>query len=207
MANFEFSLNNDIALEAENTGGSFGVLDTGVYSITIKHAAMNKTKNGNNVVDISIQTEDGHETTIWGMCIDPTWASGSENYDYKKWQSLAAVTGMKTGETAPYKLELSNGQVKDLVVFKELQGAKLKVALQKELSVYQGDVKEKNIFHSFYFEDGCTLSERMSKKTAERIDKVAARLTDKHDKSYKNQGNATTATAVVEESTPDIFGS
>ena len=207
MAEFVFDLNQETALEAEKSGGSYGVLETGIYDITIKHAAINTTKNGNNVVDISIETDTGHETTLWGLCIDPTWASGAENYDYKKWQSLAAIAGMKSGERKPFKLELSNGTVKELVVFTELHGKKIKVALQKELDVYNGEVKERNVFHSFYNEDGKTLSEIVSKKDATAIDKIASRLSDKITKRYKQANSGGASAPVAEEANnTSIFG-
>ena len=201
MADFTFTLDNDIAMKAENTGGSFGVLDTGIYSFTIKSASIDKTQNGNNTINLGIETDTGHETTIYGMCIDPTWASGSENYDYPKWQSLASLCGMKTGERVPYKLELSNGQTKELTVFKELMGKKLKAAIQKSLSYYKGEVKEKNIIHSFYSEDGKALSELSSNKPAVKIDKIASRLSDHHDKTYKKHMASGGVSDTVEAST------
>lgn len=205
MADFVFKLEEEAALEANVGGGSFGVLDTGIYDVTISHAAIDKTKNGNNVVNIAIKTDTGHETTIWGMCIDPTWASGAENYDYKKWQSLAALAGMRTGETVPFTLELSNGQTKQLVVFKELHGFKCKLAIQKKLDVYNGDVRESNVIYEFYGADGKTYAEKAANKDANRIGKVESRLSDYETKPYKALGK-TMSNAPVDEPQESIFG-
>ncbi len=205
---FKFDLDTDIALTAEGSGGAYGILPTGIYSVTIMHASVGKSFDGqNNEVNIAIKTDDGHETTIWGLGIDATKANGQENYDYKKWQSLAAVTGMKTGEQAPYKLELSNGAVKDLVVFKELQGVQIKAAIQiNRYMSNAGEVKEKNIFHSFYNKDGKSLSEIVGNKDATQIDKVAARLSDKIAKNMKGATTAPAETSTpTEENSADIF--
>ena len=114
---------------------------------------------------------------------------------------------MKTGERKPYKLELSNGTVKELVVFTELQGKKIRVALQRELDWYNNALSERNVFHSFYTEEGKTLSEIVSKKDANAIDKVATRLSDKITKRYKqaNAGGSAVPEVSTEEST-SIFG-
>ncbi len=185
---FNFNVDNDIALEAETAGGSFGVLDTGPYQFTINHASISKSKNGNNMLDINLTTEAGHSTTLYGMCIDPQWASGSENFQYSTWQSLAALAGMKTGERKPYELVLSNGNKIPLEVFTELQGKPMSAIIQKEFDIYNGAVKERNVFHSFYSPEGLTLSEIAGKKEPAIMARKAGTVSDKQSKQYKQSG-------------------
>ena len=186
-----FTFEDDIAVEAENTGGSFGTLETGIYDVTINFGALDKTSKGNNTLALDITTADGHQTTIWGAfgTIDKMWASGSENYGYKDFQGFMAACGAKTITPTPYALKKDDGTlIKNLSVVKELHGVKCKLAIQKVLDVYNGEVKEKNEIHSSYNAKGQTYLEAKSGSPAEKIAKVAERLKDKETKQYKQQG-------------------
>ena len=183
-----FTFDEELVEEAESTGGSFGTLDTGIYGVTINFAALDKTEKGNNTLALDITTEDGHRTTIWRAfgTIDKTWASGSENYGYKDFQAFMAILGVKSITPTPYALKKDDGTlIKNLSVVKELHGIKCKLALQKELSVYNREVKESNIVHSSYNQKGQTYLEVKANTDAEKIYKVAERLKDKETKEYK----------------------
>ena len=188
-----FVFDDELAAEAESTGGSFGTLDTGIYGVTINFAALDKTAKGNNTLALDITTADGHRTTIWGAfgTIDKVWASGSENYGYKDLQAFMAVLGVKSMTPTPYALKKDDGTlIKNLSVVKELHGVKCKLAIQKELSVYNGEVKESNIIYSSYNAKGQTYLEVKSNSDAEKIYKVAERLKDKETKEYKKLSTA-----------------
>jgi len=201
--NFDFS--EDEVIEAESfSGGGYGVLDTGIYEVTINHAALDKTAKGNNTISLGITTSDGHETTIYSAfgTIDATWASGTENYGYKDFQAFMSSCGAKTITPTPYTLKKDDGTViKELSVVKELHGKKCVLAIQKELDVYNGQEKERNLIHSSYDEKGRTYLEAKGNLPAEKKDKVAARLQDKLSKAYKAQGSAP-----VEEEPEEMTG-
>ena len=184
---YEFKLDEAAASEVVG-GGAFGTLDTGIYGVTINHASLDKDNFKNDVVNISITTDSGHETTIWGLGIGEKNENGSENFDYKKWQSLAKLGGMKTGETAPFKITKEDGAlIKEVVVFKELMGKKLKMAIQKVFWASKDFSKdgENNEIYAVYSEDGRNVAEMNANGSAENIEKVGARLKDKETKSYK----------------------
>lgn len=208
MSDFVFELDTEEALASESKGG--GALDTGVYDVVITSASLSKTKGGNNVVDLSFKTGNGQTGLIYmAFCTDKKWASGSENFGYGLWQQFVSVTGMKTGETAPFtpKKEDGSNLQKDgkdvvLTVFKEVHNLPMKLAIKKVLDIYNGDVKESNEIHSCYNKDGQTLSEMIANKPAEKIEKVASRLTDKETKAYKNRGNAQESYQAPQEEEP-----
>lgn len=184
MKDFTFEFDEDLASEAEATGGSFGVLDTGMYAVTINFASVSKTENGNTTLSLDITTEDGHNTTLWNVfgTIDKVWKSGSENFGYKNFQAFMAVNGIKSFTQVPYALKKDDGTlIKNLTVVKELQGKKCKLVIQKVLDVYN----LKNAIHSSYNEKGQTYLEMKDKAPAEKIYKVAERIKDKETKEYK----------------------
>ena len=188
-------LDEELALETEkNEGGSFGVLDTGVYDVVINFASLSKTKKGNNTLALDITTADGHRTTLWSCfgTMDKFWASGAENkYGYSDFQAFRAVLGLKTLTPVPYSLKKDDGSlIKELTVVKELHGKKCVLAIQKELDIYNGEVSEKNIIKKTFNEKGQTLIEMKANEPASKRDGVASRLKDKHTTAYKAQGSA-----------------
>jgi hypothetical protein len=202
----DFIFEDDIAAEAGSEGGSFGTLDTGIYGVTINFAALDKTSKGNNTLALDITTDDGHTTTIWSAfgTIDKTWASGSENFSYKDFMAFMGVLGVKSITPTPYALKKDDGTlIKNLSVVKELHGVKCKLAIQKELDIYNGEVKERNLIHSSYNAKGKNYLEAKSNSEAEKIVKVAERLNDKESKRYKQ--SLTQASPAEEESTESLL--
>jgi len=186
----EFNFDEELVEEAEATGGSFGTMNTGIYKVTVNHAALDKTSKGNNTIALDVTTEDGHRTTIWSAfgTIDKTWASGSENFGYKDFQAFMSACGAKTITPTPFTLKKDDGTViKELSVVKELHGAKCTLAIQKELDIYNGQEKERNLIHSSYNAKGQTYLEAKSGSPAEKVDKVAARLKIKYLKHTKHK--------------------
>lgn len=185
----DFVFEEELVEEAEaSQGGSFGVLATGVYKVTVNFASLDTTKSGNNTLSLDITTEDGHNTTIWSAfgTIDKTWASGKENFGYKDFQSFMVACGAKSITPVPYDLKKEDGTlIKKLSVVKELHGAKCTLAIQKELDVYNGETRERNLIHSCYNAKGQTYLEAKSGQPADKINKVAERLKDKESKAYK----------------------
>lgn len=186
---FTFEFDEELALEAESTGGSFGVLDTGAYAVTINYASLDKTKNGNNTLSLNITTDSGHTTTLWNVfgTVDKVWSSGKENFGYKDFQSFMAVNGVKSFTQVPYTLKKEDGtKIKDLTVVKELQGKKCKLVIQKVLDIYNDDISEKNEIYASYNAKGQTYLEMKDNAPAEKILKVAERVKDKETKAYKS---------------------
>lgn len=187
----EFVFEEDLVEEAEVVeGGSFGTLDTGVYDVTINFASLDKTSNGNNTLSLDIKTSTGHRTTIWSAfgTIDKAWASGKENFSYKDFQAFMVACGAKTITPTPYQLKKEDGTlIKELSVVKELHGVRCQLAIQKELDVYNGNVKERNVIHSSYNKNGQTYLESKTDSDAEKIYKVEGRLKDRETKAYKTR--------------------
>ena len=197
---FEFKLEQDVALSAGKGGG----LDTGVHKVKIEGAFLGTTSNGNNVVDLEVESETGGKATIYGMCIDKTWKSGAENHDYPKWQELALVAGMKTGATAPVQRKDFNGVVSDAVVFTELTGKVVTMAIQVELDVNTKATPHKESrkrkLNRTFFESGHSMAEKQSGSEARQANNLASKITDYETKAYKAfKANGATAETPTQE--------
>jgi len=196
MSDFVFVLDEAEALKASTgAGGKFGTLETDMYDVTITTATLGKTKGGNNVLDLSIVTEDGHETTIYqAFALDPKWTSGAENFGYKTWQAFIVATGIKGMTTFQKPLlkedgsaVIKNGSPIVLNAVKELEGAKVTLAIVKALDYHKGEVTEDNeVFASFRTSDKASSKEILTGTgIGGTYEKMKGILSDKHEKAYK----------------------
>jgi len=198
---FQLNLDSNVALGA-GSGGSIG---TGVEEVTIVGAFLVETKNGNNTIDLELETKTGAKGTVYGMCIDEKWKSGAQNYDYPKWQELAAVIGMKTGATSAVKRKVFNGPDEDAVAFDEIVGQKVQLAIQVELDINDtnGKVTRKRKLNRTFFATGHSLAEKQSGSEPKQSVTLGKNLKDYETKAYKAGANAApTADAPEAETTP-----
>ena len=195
MSDFIFEIDEEASASASTgAGGKFGTLDTGIYDAVITSASLGKTKAGNNVMDLSIKCDDGHELTIYqAFVMDKKWASGADNFGYNTWQAFITTTQMKgmTKFQKPLLKEdgtpvMKNGQPVVLNAIKELEGAKIKLALVKVLDYHKNEVQETNEVFATFNADGASSKEILSGSQAGQVlEKLAPRLADKHEKAYK----------------------
>ena len=171
-------------LEAAANASKGGRIGTGVYKVEIVKAFVYKSKNGNNVVDLELKSENGEVGFINMLCIDKTWVSGAENFDYPRWQELAASTGMRTLTTSPMKRKGKDGEVDSLVI-NELMGKTINVAVYEELDVYNNEERKTLKLSNAFLADGRSVAEAQAKKPAERIKKIGDRLEPFQTKEYK----------------------
>jgi hypothetical protein len=206
---YTFQLDTEAAATEQNSGA----LDTGIYPVTINSISLDKTKNGNNTANISFTTNKGLSKTIYGMCMDKKWTSGADNFDYDKWNRIAALCGLKTGEVGQLPLKKDDGTpvMKDgsqvvLDVFKESIGAKVQLAIQLIYDAYNGEAKEKNEIYEVFTEDGKTYNESTSNSPAEKLEKIKSRLKDKKTKAYeKLMSGGGEQPAYIEKDDDDIL--
>lgn len=169
----------------EAVAGGFGLLETGVYKdCTVIRGVHSKTKAGNNMIDLTIKTNTGHEQTIYGaFCMDAKWASGADNkYGYASFLRFAKACGMKSADTFQEPLldregkqVMKKGTTTPVVFtsFKDLKDKKVDFGIQKVLDIYDGKVQESNEIYDTF---ACG---------SESSDKLATRIKDKHTKAYK----------------------
>lgn len=198
---FVFNL-EEVNNAKEAVAGGFGILESGVYkNCTIVRGVHSKTKSGNNVLDLAIKTETGHETTIYqAFMMDAKWANGSENkYGYEAFLRFAKACGMKSADTFKEPLldrdgkQITRKGTNDAVVFdsfKDLKDKKCDLGIVKVLDVYNGEVKTTNEVYDTF---SCG---------SESSDKLATRIADKKTKAYKEfKANDSSEDSDVEEST------
>ena len=187
---FKFNVNADIAKSMEK-----GV-DTGIHKVKILKGYLGKTKSGNNILDLEFETMGGAKSSIFNICIDEKWTSGSENFDFAGWNELALCAGMKTGETYETTRKDKNGKDVSAIAFKELEGKIVNIAIYFEIDVYNNAETRKRKLSRVFFENGLSIAEKEAGKTeGKTMQKLDDRLADYYTKAHKEwQTNGGTST-------------
>ncbi|RLA59456.1 MAG: hypothetical protein DRQ78_10600 [Epsilonproteobacteria bacterium] len=196
-----FNLDLDIAAGASKGGR----IVTGIYKVEIIKNFLYKTEKGNNIIDLELRSENGEVGFINRLCIDKTWESGAENFDYPRWQELAGSVQMQSLTTYASKRKTADGEV-DAVSIKELHEKKLNVAVYDEFDVYNNKEKVTLKLSNSFLADGRSITEAQAKKPAERIHKISSRLQPYETKEYKmwKMGNGDTSGAIDNVTTADV---
>ena len=187
---FKFNVNADIAKSMEK-----GV-DTGIHKVKILKGYLGKTKGGNNILDLEFETMGGAKSSIFNICIDEKWTSGSENFDFAGWNELALCAGMKTGETYETTRKDKDGKDVSAIAFKELEGKIVNLAIYFEVDVYNNAETRKRKLSRVFFENGLSIAEKEAGKTeGKTMQKLDDRLADYYTKAHKEwQTNGGTST-------------
>jgi len=194
---FAFNLNTQAAVNA----GQGGAMASGVHTVTIKEAWLGETKNGNNVIDLEFVSDKGERASVFGMCIDETFTTGSKNSSFGVWNELAIVGGMQTGAVVPMERTSYNGEKTTQNAFSELIGKTIMIGLQIVHDMNKdGDkvIKRRNLYRAFYA-DGRSVAEVQAGET---VAKNSANLkiedyTTKDAEAFKASGGAAAAPAGV----------
>ena len=201
---FKFNVNADIAKSMEK-----GV-DTGIHKVKILKGYLGKTKGGNNILDLEFVTMGGAKSSIFNICIDEKWTSGSENFDFAGWNELALCAGMKTGATYETTRKDKDGKDVSAIAFKELEGKIVNLAIYFEVDVYKNAESRKRKLSRVFFENGLSIAEKEAGKTeGKTMQKLDDRLADYYTKAHKewqtNGGTSTgsTTTSASQEAASD----
>jgi len=181
MSNFyEF---NEAEAVADGAPGK-KVLDTGIYDVTIVTASETVAGTGTTGIDWSLQVDgQKYPNMVYGM-----WTVNSSGkpiaFNMNKVQSLMGLVGAKKLTTFNKSIDVQGG-TKTVTAYKEFDGKKIKVAIQKILDVYNGEVREKNEIVAFFGVDGKTYAESAKGAEGKQLKYYAANLKDKPTDEYK----------------------
>ena len=185
---------------------STAIKESGKYVGIITRAEALKSKNGNPGIGLSFKSDAGETADYLDLYMGET--------DGKPWVGTNTVNAImccmkiKQAPTGPVKFERWNKETKtrDMVTeegYPSIQGQRIGLLLQKELSEYQGQTKEKlNIFGVFNADSELTASEILSGATkAEKLAKIVQALMAKPVKDTRN------ARHVADNAQPESSGS
>ena len=169
------TLNPNSAKQADAI--SSAIKESGKYIGVITRAEALTSKNGNPGIGLSFKSVSGETADYLDLYLGET--------DGKPWQgsntanAILACLKVKQAAIGKIKFEKWNTETKvreltETDGYPDLQGKKIGLLLQKELTTYQGATKEKlNIFGVFNADTGFTASEILTSATkAEKLEKM-----------------------------------
>lgn len=183
-----FQLDQKAARDGSGSAGAF-IQQTGAYVGTIVAATQYKAQSGAEMMNISFLSSSGEKAPYLSICYKKI--DGSNN-DIGINQINALMACMKVTQTAPV---IGTIQVWDkgagteipqqATVFPELMNKPVGLFLQRELSTYNGEDKDKVVFYApFCADTQQTAQELLDNIPASSIEKMKGTVKD-YDKRKK----------------------
>ena len=169
--------------ESAQSSDGFTPISTGIYDATINTVSTKVASTGTMGLDWSFDLSDGRKAIVYGTWIRK--ADGTTLIDGNKLNALMGILGVKDLTTYQKTITVRDGS-KVVDALKELDGKKIKVALQIEHDTYNGEDRENLKIHTFFSPEGFTFSEMLSKQTeTKKMDYLAEHLKDSESKQFK----------------------
>jgi len=167
---------------AKTEGGmGGGNLPSGVYDAVIDTASITKAGTGTTGIDWNLNI-DGNRLMVYGMWLQKS--NGDKLFSYNILQGLMGLLGIDELTTYEKTIDVKNGQ-KVVDAIKELDGKRVKVALQRVLDWWDGKESIKYEIKAFMDpETGQTYTEKVAGRPAKQIE-YYKKLKDKETPEYK----------------------
>jgi hypothetical protein len=143
----------------EDVGGGSYISKSGIYDLLII-APFISTGSGEVMgVDFYVKYNDKPQVLYGNLKL--TNKDGTENFGTKIFNKLMIVAGVdEINDPIDGELPIGkDGAQKDVAILEDLTELDVKVRIQMEYSVYNGDIREKTIIKSFYSLEGASAEE------------------------------------------------
>ncbi len=178
-----FNFNEADALASDGAVAGKKVLDSGVYNITINHAAKAVASTGTSGIDWNFTVEGGkYPNMVYGFWTNK--ANGDKIFNLDVLMGLMGILGLSSLTEQKQSIDIKDG-TKEITAYKELNGVQCQVAVQKILDVYNGEVREKNEIKAFFNEEGKTYAEATRGSEAKQKTYYSEKMGDKETTEYK----------------------
>jgi hypothetical protein len=192
---FTVSKNPD-AIKDTGNGGSGYINRSGVYDVVLNYTQIAPTKNGAYQINFNV-THNGMNQTLWGPIL--VNKDGNLNEITKELLNrLCVIAGMEDDqvietETAEYPTG-KDQKMTEMEVIPELCDLPVKMRIQMEYGVYNGEITERRNVRAFYREDGATAQEAASgedigRRLAIDLEKYADNITYNNDLTEEDVQN------------------
>ena len=151
------TLNRDQAAK-QSEGGNY-INKSGIYDITLLAPIVETNSKGAQSLNFYVDHEDKPQVIYSNLKLHNN--DGSENFEMEIVMKLLAVAEVD-GVADPVEATLPIGPKeadKDVLILEDLTDIALKVRVQMQYSVYNGDIKERKSIKGFYRKDGASAAE------------------------------------------------
>jgi hypothetical protein len=173
------------AVKDGGAGGSF-IGQSGIYDVTIKFASVDVSKNGAKSVNFNLDY-NGNPTTIYGPYITNKAGEPLEiglGLVRDKLGIIADVEGDLNIEEEEHAVGKDN-KAQEFSVITDFSDLPVKMRIQMEYSVYNGEIREKKVIKNFFREDGASAEEILALENGEEAE-IGKRLAYETEKFANN---------------------
>ncbi len=179
-----YNLQKEKAIAGGKTGGGNFIKESGGYVGKILHAKEVVAKTGSVGIEIAFENDEGQHANFLALYTHNV--KGEELWGLDKVNALMTCCKVKTltpvaGTIEEFDFTTSSEIKKSVTLYSELSNARVGLIIQKEhyLKVNGEQAEKGSDYSAFNAESKQTADEIMEGKTAERLDKTLATLTDK----------------------------
>lgn len=156
------SKNKEAIKDSSNGGGLIN--RSGIYDVTINYVQVAETKNGAYQLNFNVKS-GGMDQTIYGPIL--VGKDGKVNeITQNLLNRLCIIAGMDDGqeiETEEAEFPVGKDQkMMEMQIIPELSDLSVKMRIQMEYSLWDGNIQERKGIKAFYREDGATAAEAES---------------------------------------------
>lgn len=144
---------------------------SGIYDATIKFASVDTSTNGAKSVNFNLDV-NGTNQTIYGPYIYDRDGKPLE-IGLKLINQLAILAGLRDGDHPTLETETHNvgrdNKATDFEVITEFTDLPIKVRIQMEYSMYEGNISERKNIKAFFSADGASPAEIIARENGENV--------------------------------------
>lgn len=158
------------AVKDGGTGSAY-MNKTGVYSATIRFASIDVSKNGAKSVNFALDY-NGHPETIYGPYITDKAGNPLEiglSLVRDKLGVIAGVNGSLTIEEETHNVGKDN-KPQEFAVISDFTDLPVKLRIQMEYSLYDGEIRSKKVIKNFFREDGASAEEILAAEAGDKVE-------------------------------------
>jgi len=157
MSFFKISTESKDIEEQTGNGGKW-IGSSGIYDVTILAPFVDTNSSGAMTVNFFVNA-NGQDQVIYGN-LKLHNNDMSENFAAKIFNKLCIVTEIEPEDPVDGELPIGKkGAMKDVAILEDMADLEVKMRIQMEYSIYNGNISEKTVIKGFYRADGASAEE------------------------------------------------
>ena len=166
-----FTITTDKAAISTSGGGSSIISKSGIYDATIKFASVDTSTKGAKSVNFNLDV-NGTSQTVYGPYIYDRDGKPLE-IGLKLINQLAILAGLRDGDHPTIEEETHNvgkdNKPTEFQVITDFTDLPIKVRIQMEYSMYEGNISERKNIKAFFSADGASPAEIIARENGENV--------------------------------------
>lgn len=181
-----FTVNKSKEAVKDGGSGSSFMTKSGIYDVTIKFASVDVSKNGAKSVNFNFDLGNGQTQTIYGPYITDKEGNPLDIGLGLVRDKLGVIAGADSLDIEDETHNVGkDNKPQEFAVITNFSDLPVKVRIQMEYSIYNGEIKERKVIRNFFREDGASAEEIIAIDNGEEAE-IGKRLAYETEKLANN---------------------